>query len=403
MFLFLKNTAFTILALCSFSLCASSVLSQFIDPLDGKFDASSYLAENAYGFLPVPIIITDPALNGGLGAVGIFFHESQEDAEKRKEAMRHSENAAQHLLPPNVTAVAAGYTGNDSWFSGAGHLGFFNQGKIRYMGGVGYGDINLNFYGFGDLNFNKALELNTQAFAAIQKLKFKIPESNFYIGFNQRYIDASISPTHLPDFGAVFPPHWDKPLEDLFRSLLTSEVTTSGLGVSLQFDNRDNFFSPQSGYSYTLDITRFDDAIGSDIEYDLFDFEGLNYFKINDDFHLGLKLAAEHVATNTLLPPFAMPSMRIRGVPIGRYQGEYAVATEAELNYNIDNRWTLSAFSGIGRVANSVDELKESYSRVGKGVGFRYLIARRYGFKMGLDVAFGPEETVWYVQAGSAW
>lgn len=67
----------------SSSLFAEQLLVQFIDPIDGKIDASSYLAENAYGFLPVPIVITDPALEGGLGMIGLFFHESEEDAQKR--------------------------------------------------------------------------------------------------------------------------------------------------------------------------------------------------------------------------------------------------------------------------------------------------------------------------------
>ncbi len=60
---------------------------QFFDPVDGRFDASTYLPENAFGFLPVPVIITEPAVEGGLGMTGLFFHESDEDAAVRKEAM----------------------------------------------------------------------------------------------------------------------------------------------------------------------------------------------------------------------------------------------------------------------------------------------------------------------------
>jgi len=40
---------------------------------------------------------------------------------------------------------------------------------------------------------------------------------------------------------------------------------------------------------------------------------------------------------------------------------------------------------------------------VTNGGGFRYLIARRYGFKSGLDIARDPEDTVFYLQAGTAW
>ena len=65
--------------------------SQFIDVFDGQFDASQYLSENAYGFLPVPIIITDPAVEGGLGLMGLFFHESDKEKEARLAAMQKSD------------------------------------------------------------------------------------------------------------------------------------------------------------------------------------------------------------------------------------------------------------------------------------------------------------------------
>ena len=37
------------------------------------------------------------------------------------------------------------------------------------------------------------------------------------------------------------------------------------------------------------------------------------------------------------------------------------------------------------------------------GGGFRDEIARKYGIHMGLDLAFGPDNTAVYVQVGSAW
>ena len=46
---------------------------------------------------------------------------------------------------------------------------------------------------------------------------------------------------------------------------------------------------------------------------------------------------------------------------------------------------------------------KHSFSIVTGGTGFRYELARKYGLHMGLDVAFGPDDPVVYVQFGSAW
>ena len=35
--------------------------------------------------------------------------------------------------------------------------------------------------------------------------------------------------------------------------------------------------------------------------------------------------------------------------------------------------------------------------------GLRYLIAKSYGMHMGIDVARGPDQTIWYVVFGNGW
>lgn len=87
----------------------------------------------------------------------------------------------------------------------------------------------------------------------------------------------------------------------------------------------------------------------------------------------------------------------------GRSKGNAVVVAEAEVTWQIDPRWSINVFAGGGRAANDLDDLDEQPTRVAKGGGFRYLIARRYGFEIGLDVARGPDDTVFYVQAGTAW
>jgi hypothetical protein len=383
---------------------ADGFWSQFKDPDDGRLDASSFLADNAYGFLPMPIIITDPAVDGGLGLAGLFFHETDEQKEKRLAALRSSDDGAKFLLTPSVSAVAGAVTGNDSWFAGGGHMGFFKQGRIRYMGGGGYGDVNLDFFGFGEIEMARPIELNTKAFFVMQSLKFQIGDSRFFVGMAQQYANASIEPGSLGDLaGDILPPEWQDSWQELVRGLLTQDVVTSALGINFEFDSRDNFFSPRAGYSYKLEHLWFRDFFGSDIEYELTSFSGLNYWNVTDKFRAALRIGADRASTNGLLPPFSTPGIELRGLPMMRYQGNYVAVAETELTWQVDERWALLGFIGGGRAANSFDELKESASRVAKGVGFRYLIAKRYGFEMGIDVARGPEEDVIYIQGGTAW
>jgi hypothetical protein len=383
---------------------ADSFWSQFRDPVDGRLDASAFLADNAYGFLPLPIIITDPAVDGGLGLAGLFFHETEEQKENRLEALRTAEDGSQFLLTPSVSAVAGAMTGNDSWFVGGGHMGFFKKGRIRYMGGGGYGDVNLDFFGFGEVQMLNPLELNTRAAAVVQSLKFRVGESRVFAGVAQRFIDARIRPKTLGDLsGDILPPEFQDRWQEFVRNLLTQDVRTSALGVVVEFDSRDNFFSPHSGYRYEVEQLWYRDFFGSDIEYELTSLSGLNYWQLGSRFRAALRVAVDYATTGTLLPPFAMPGIELRGLPTLRYQGNFVGVAEAELSWQVNERWSLLAFGGSGRAANSYSEFKDAPSRVAKGAGFRYLIARRYGFEMGLDIARGPEESVFYIQGGTAW
>ena len=63
---------------------ADSFMDQFRDT-DGWFDMSDWVLNNAAGFMPVPIVITEPAVGEGLGLAALFFHApkgyDQEDFE----------------------------------------------------------------------------------------------------------------------------------------------------------------------------------------------------------------------------------------------------------------------------------------------------------------------------------
>ncbi len=87
-----------LLALCLAPAQAEGWLEHFRDPQDGQFDMSEWLLDHK-GFLPVPIIITEPAVGYGGGAALVFFSESLRDTAARSKGG--------HRTPPDVFAVAA--------------------------------------------------------------------------------------------------------------------------------------------------------------------------------------------------------------------------------------------------------------------------------------------------------
>ena len=399
----------TIIALAWAVLAARASAGQFTDSLDGKLDFSSFLADNAYGFLPVPIIITEPALGGfGLGMVGLVFHEDEAARTKRMEAARTSDNAARFLLPPSVSAVAAAYTINDSWLVGGGHFGFWKEDHIRYRVAAGYGSINMDFYGTSDFEFKRPLELETEGLIFYQRLSFRIADSKFLVGLQQSYARLQVSPNNLRGFiGDYLPPGLPPGLGDGLADALTSVIEAddqlSGIGVVAEFDNRDNLFSPRKGYNYRFEYLWQGGDIGSDYDYSRFTLVGLNYWPVGDRVLTGLRLQADWLETDDFLPLYVLPYVNLRGIPAMRYQGDYVALGEFELTWLLNMRWSVLGFGGVGRTASAPSELGSSPNYFSRGVGFRYLIARRYGMTMGVDVARGPEDSAFYISAGSSW
>src|SRR5690349_9014391 len=72
--------------------------SRFFDPEDRQLDLS-YFLENPRGFLPIPIVVTEPAVGYGGGAAGMFLRP-------------RTEAGSEGFARPNISAVGAFGTQN---------------------------------------------------------------------------------------------------------------------------------------------------------------------------------------------------------------------------------------------------------------------------------------------------
>lgn len=410
----MKSLNKTLLSVLSSTLLASAWLASpisvadsffdtyMIDPDDGMLDASRYLSEVPLGFLPVPTIITEPATGNGLALMGIFFHESEQQKSQR---IKQANSKKHFVLPSDISFIGLGATANGSKGAGMGHMGYWLKDTVRYKGYLLYPDFNLDFYSLGGIQLNKPIELNITGPVVLQELKMRFGKSKWFAGARQVYRQVDSSLANIKDINLPVNEDINERINTYLANHLEQSVTTSGLGLVAEYDSRNNPMNPEQGYDYALHITRFDDAIGSDIDYMSYHFAGLNYWQISKNYLLALRLQYDGVSANddVKLPSYVPPSVDLRGVPAIRYQGNNVVVSELEFIYKYNHRWKFNAFTGIGRVAESFSNLSNANSVHNYGIGFRYLIAKRYGFNMGTDLAKGPEDTVIYIQAGSTW
>lgn len=178
-------------------------------------------------------------------------------------------------------------------------------------------------------------------------------------------------------------------------------LKSAALELSIQYDSRDNIFTPTSGLFAQLSADFYGTVWGGDTSFQNPSFLAFGYYPAADQVTLGMKVGAR--SAHGEVPFYQLSFIQLRGVPALRYQGDFAGEIEAEVRWQFWKRVSLVGFGGHGTARLELESEKSSQSATTCGVGLRYEIARGYGMRAGFDIARGPEDTVFYVQFGSAW
>ena len=349
----------------------------FIDPYDSAFDISSYLFD-LHGFLPILSPITEPAVGIGAALAGVFFIPKKKGSPNR-------------FRTPDITGLAAGYTRNNTWFVGGGYLGFWKNDHIRYRGVFGYADVHLKYYGNGnDYLEEHPIQFNIKPYIFLQQALFRIKDSPFFIGgrYMLNFIKVNLDNEDTDD--------WLDPRD--------FDLISSGIGLIAEYENFNILLSPTQGWRIHLQYDQNLKWIGSDRNFGLFKMYALWYHPVSNYWNSGIRLAAN--ITTGDAPFYFLPFIDMRGIPVMRYQGKQTLLmeTEQEFIFKAKPRWSIVAFAGYGRTFNkNLNEELTGANAWNAGSGFRYLIARLMGLKMGLDAGFSKDSWSIYIVVGSAW
>ncbi len=352
----------------------------FKDSLDGAFDMSDWLITKK-GFLPFPVLITEPALGGfGLGVAPVFIQPVAPTVL----------NGKVYPNMPNVTAGFAAYTLNDTWMVGAGRMGSIPKWKMHYKLGGAYADVNMNFYHHFELLGDQKFEFNIRSVPVYGYLGKILPNPRFEIGIDYLYMYSKLKLANGGDLPAFVT---DKEVK--------SHV--SNLGLQASYDSRDNTFTPDKGIKTYLHGRWSNPVIGSDYRYG--NLEGAFYWFLQygdkRPFVTGIRVDVQQVFGTA--PFYLKPFVDMRGVPANRYQGNSTALIEVEQRWDLYKRWSLLLFGGTGKGFDSYSQFGKADWAYGYGAGFRYLIARKLKLRMGADFAMGNEGFAYYLVFGSTW
>ena len=352
------------------------------DSLDGKLDLSDYVID-ANGFIPVASIITEPAL-GGFGVVlaPVFIKKRSPYIDTIKGKPVYTP------VQPDITGALALFSLNGSW----GGLGFRSgtllKSRIKYLVGGGYVDMNMSFYKTFPEIGDSEMEFNIKTVPIILQGIKRIGFSRWYAGMRYMFMNSKLS-------------YRGDAKNDSLGSLLESRNVLSELFGIIELDNRDNIFTPDRGIKFHVDGGFSNQAIGSDYDFWEINYYSYLYRPLAKDVIGALRIDGQQ--TFGTVPFYLLPYLDMRGLPVFRYQGVANLLTEAELRWDLRYRWSVMFYSGIGKAFDDWNDFGAADWINTVGTGFRYLIARKFKLRMGIDVARGPEKWTYYIVFGSNW
>ncbi|MBK9655943.1 MAG: BamA/TamA family outer membrane protein, partial [Rhodanobacteraceae bacterium] len=250
--------------------------SRFRSGDDAAFDLSGFLDE-AHGFVPVFVPITEPAVGLG-GALGLVFIDKGQGGDR-----------------PDISAVAGMRTDNGTDGVLLGDSRYWHEGRVQTLAAVFDAGINLRFYGVG----TAAREYGLDTRGGMVQGRWQIGDTKTWFGAGYALADTKVRFDIAPGLPE---------LPDL-----EGDSRAAALVTSLTHDNRDNLFTPSSGNYLDATVAFFADALGSDADYQRVSLTGIHYRPLSDTLFLGV-LASIGLSYGDS-PFYLIPAIHMRGVP----------------------------------------------------------------------------------------
>jgi hypothetical protein len=183
---------------------------------------------------------------------------------------------------------------------------------------------------------------------------------------------------------------------------------TSGLGMILLWDSRNNTFSSTKGFYFQYYINSFTHALGSQYVYTSQIIDTRKYVSVGPSSVLAFQFLGMFNNGNPPVRSMANigSGMIMRGYYDGRYTDKNLMALQGELRQHIVSRVGMVVFAGAGRVANSFSQFSAGgffpTLKPSVGAGLRVALDRKERLNIRADVGFGKHSHGVYINLAEA-
>jgi len=179
---------------------------------------------------------------------------------------------------------------------------------------------------------------------------------------------------------------------------------SSGFGLVLFADTRNNAFSPSDGGFYKFSALRAATWLGSSFSFIRWNLDVRQYVGLTSHLVLALQFFGSAISGD---PPFYMlPALGgdniMRGYYEGRYRDKVYMATQFEFRWRLTQRWGLVAFGGVGEVGGNFQSFRLRSVKPSWGLGARFMLDVQELLNVRADFARGRDTDGMYFNAKEA-
>jgi outer membrane protein assembly factor BamA len=177
-------------------------------------------------------------------------------------------------------------------------------------------------------------------------------------------------------------------------------LRAAGLGLSLQYDSRNDNYYPSDGQYLRASWIDFSKDWGGDLEFQKGVVQYEYYHPITKPLVLAMGARAE--GTSEGAPFFFLSTLKMRGFSRDRYLDNATLSVQAEARYKLSERWGVVAFTEAGWLGGSFSALPESRTILSYGAGLRWQATRDKLLNLSLDAAISSDDRAIYFRIGEA-
>ena len=318
----------------------------------------------------VPIPFSNPTLDTGLVVGGAYFY-SQTEEEKR-------------VQPASLTAAGGMYTSNDSYAFGIAQQNYWNDDTWRFNGANGRADLKLTL----TAPDGSSTGVNTDWLIRGDFLQAGISRKvagDWFVGISGRYVDVNQSIESALSTS---------------RSDTSSEITSVGLGINVEYDGRDMPINTYEGNYFKASALFNDQSLGSDRTYQSYALSYRSYHELSHPVVLAWEVKG--CGKGGTVPLWDHCMLGLRGFSATDYLGLSSASAQFEARWRMYKRWGLVGFAGGGYVSGNFSEINDREIIPSYGLGLRFMVLPAKRINIRLDFARSKDSNAVHLAVGEA-